>query len=136
FHRAIFQSSPLNALPPLSLGLSRGADFGMSAGCGSEADAATAACLRALSASRVLQLQGTAGANGPYVTGPMVDGSIVPISPNTAWTAGRFNRMPIMAGNVQDEATFGLGITEHFRGPTQPPINNAQHVAHLTTTYS
>ena len=136
FHRAIFQSSPLNALPPLSIGLTRGADFGMAAGCGSGADAATAACLRALSASRILQLQGTAGANGPYVTGPMVDGSIVPISPNTAWTAGRFNRMPIMAGNVQDEATFGIGITEYFSGPTQAPINEAQYVANITTTYS
>jgi para-nitrobenzyl esterase len=136
FHRAIFQSSPLNALPPLSIGLTRGADFGMAAGCGSGADAATAACLRALSAPRILQLQGTAGANGPYVTGPMVDGSIVPISPNTAWTAGRFNRMPIMAGNVQDEATFGIGITEYFSGPTQAPINEAQYVANITTTYS
>src|SRR5499426_161572 len=72
FHRAIFQSSPLNALPPVSIGLTRGADFGMAAGCGSGADAATAACLRALSAPRILQLQGTAAANGPYVTGPMV----------------------------------------------------------------
>src|SRR5439155_1619035 len=136
FHRAIFQSSPLNALPPLSTGLTRGADFGMAAGCGSGADAPTAACLRALSASGILQLQGTAGANGPYVTGPMVDGSIVPISPNSAWTAGRFNRMPIMAGNVQDEATFGIGITEYFSGPTQAPINEAQYVANITTTYT
>src|SRR5437867_6925545 len=136
FQRAIFQSSPLNALPPLSIGLTRGADLGMAAGCGSGADVATAACLRALSASRILQLQGTAGANGPYITGPMVDGSIVPISPNTAWTAGRFNRMPVMAGHGQDEATFGIGITEYFSGPTQAPINKAQYVANITTTYS
>lgn len=135
FHRAIFQSSPLNALPPLSLGLTRGADFGTAAGCGSGADAATAACLRGLSASKILQLQGTANANGPYVTGPMVDGSIVPISPNTAWAAGRFNRMPIMAGNVQDEPTFGIGITEYFSSP-QAPITEAQYVANLTTAYN
>jgi para-nitrobenzyl esterase len=116
--------------------LTRGTEFGKAAGCGSGAEAATAACLRALSASRILQLQGTAGANGPYVTGPMVDGSIVPITPNTAWTTGRFNRMPIMAGNVQDEATFGIGITEYFSGPTQAPINEAQYVANITATYS
>jgi para-nitrobenzyl esterase len=136
FQRAIFQSSPMNALPPLSLGLTRGTDFGISAGCGSGADAATAGCLRALSVSRILQLQGTANANGPYVTGPMVDGSIVPISPNTAWTAGRFNRMPIMAGNVQDEQTFGIGITEYFSGPPQAPINEAQYVANITAAYT
>jgi para-nitrobenzyl esterase len=135
FHRAIFQSSPLNALPPLSLGLTRGTDFGTAAGCGAGADAATAGCLRALSASKILQLQGTANANGAYVTGPMVDGSIVPISPNTAWTGGRFNRMPIMAGNVQDEQTFGIGITEYFTSP-QAPITDAQYVANLTTAYN
>jgi para-nitrobenzyl esterase len=65
----------------------------------------------------------------------MVDGSIVPISPNSAWTTGKFNRMPIMAGNVQDEATFGIGITEYFSGPTQAPINETQYVANITTTY-
>jgi para-nitrobenzyl esterase len=136
FHRAIFQSSPLNAMPPLAVGLTRGSDFGMAAGCGSGADAATSACLRALSVSRILQLQGTANGNGPYVTGPMVDGAIVPISPNAAWTAGRFNRMPIMAGNVQDEQTFGIGITEYFSGPPQAPINEAQYVANITAAYS
>jgi para-nitrobenzyl esterase len=136
FHRAIFQSSPLNAMPPLSLGLTRGSEFGKAAGCGAGADAATADCLRALSASRILQLQGTAGANGPYVTGPMVDGSLVPITPNTAWTTGKFNHMPIMAGNVQDEATFGIGITEYFSGPTQAPINETQYVANITAAYS
>src|SRR5581483_5655750 len=33
FHRAIFQSSPTNALAPLSLGLERGTAFAMAAGC-------------------------------------------------------------------------------------------------------
>jgi para-nitrobenzyl esterase len=136
FQRAIFQSAPLNALPPLSLGLTRGTDFGKAAGCGSGADAAAAVCLRALSASRILQLQGTAGANGPYVTGPMLDGSIVPISPNTAWSSGRFNRMPILAGNVQDEQTFGVGITEYFSGPPQAPMSEAQYVANINAAYS
>jgi len=136
FHRAIFQSSPLNALQPLPIGLTRGTNFGMAAACGSGTDAATGACLRALSASRILQLQGTANANGPYVTGPMVDGSIVPITPNTAWTTGRFNRMPIMAGNVQDEQTFFIGNTEYFSGPPQAPMDATQYVANITTTYT
>ena len=136
FHRAIFQSSPLNALPPLAVGLTRGSDFGKAAGCGSGADAVAAACLRALSVSRILQLGGTANGNGPYITGPMVDGSMVPISPNAAWTAGRFNRMPIMAGNVQDEQTFGIGITEYFSGPPQAPINEAQYGGNITAAYS
>src|SRR5256885_11004896 len=35
----------------------------------------------------------------------------------TAWRTGQFNRMPIMGGNVQDEATFGISITEYFANP-------------------
>jgi len=75
-------------------------------------DATTAACLRALSAPQILQLQGTANANGPYVTGPMVDGTAIPVTPITAWTSGQFNYVPVMGGNVQDEGNFGIGITE------------------------
>src|SRR3989449_6351473 len=66
----------------------------------------------------------------------MVDGMIVPITPITAWTTGQFNRMPIMGGNVQDEGTFGIGITEYFSGPPQVPITAAQYVTNVTNTYS
>jgi para-nitrobenzyl esterase len=135
FHRAIFESSPLSSLAPLSLGLSRGTAFADAAGCPGQ-DAQTAACLRELSTAEVLQLQGTANANGPYVTGPMVDGIIVPTTPITAWTTGQFNHMPIMGGNVQDEANFGIGNTEYFTGPPQTPINADQYVRNVTATYS
>jgi hypothetical protein len=40
---------------------------------------AAAACLRKLSVSRILSLQGTAAANGPYVNGLLVDGKVLPI---------------------------------------------------------
>src|SRR5437016_7019064 len=136
FHRAIFQSSPTNALAPLAVGLTRGTDFAKAAGCDGGSDAATASCLRNLSASRILQLQGTANANGPYVTGPMVDGSIVPVTPITAWMTGRFNHMPMMGGNVQDEQTFVIGNTEYFSGPPQTPINAAHFDALITATYT
>ena len=135
FHRAIFQSSPTSTYPPLSVGLTRGTNFAAAAGCPGT-DAATAACLRALSAPQILQLQGTANANGPYVTGPMVDGTIIPLTPQMAWSTGRFNRMPIMGGNVQDEGNFGIGITEYFSGPPQVPLTAAGYVANVTRTYS
>ena len=135
FNRAIFESSPTNSAQPLSLALTRGMNFATAAGCPGTS-AATAACLRALSVAQILQLQGTANANGPYVTGPMVDGTIVPITPITAWTTGQFNRMPMMGGNVQDEATFGIGITEYFSGPPQAPITAAQYATNVTNTYS
>ena len=136
FNRAIFQSSPTGAMQPISIGLTRGTAFAMAAGCGAGSDAATASCLRALSASRILQLQGTANSNGPYVTGPMVDGTIIPITPINAWMTGRFNHMPMMAGNVQDEQTFFIGNTEYFSGPPQAPLNAAQFDAIITETYT
>ena len=135
FNRAIFESSPTSTYPPLSVGLSRGTSFAAAAGCPGEGEDA-AACLRSLSAARILQLQGTPNANGPYVTGPMVDGAIIPMTPEAAWTSGQFNRMPMMGGNVQDEGNFGISITEYFSGPPQAPITAAQYTANVTAAYS
>jgi para-nitrobenzyl esterase len=134
-HRAIFESSPLSSLQPLSVGLTNGMNLAAAAGCPGS-DATTAACLRALSAAQILQLQGTANANGPYVTGPMVDGTVIPVTPITAWTTGKFNHVPIMGGNVQDEGNFGIGNTEYFTGPPQVPITAAQYITNVTNTYS
>src|SRR3954471_3365972 len=80
FQRAIFQSSPTSTFPPLSVALSRGERFAKAAGCPGNA-AAPAGCLRALSVPQILELQGTANASGPYVNGPMVDGTVIPIRP-------------------------------------------------------
>src|SRR5258708_15544881 len=65
----------------------------------------------------------------------MRDGPIRPSTPGTAGTTGRFNKMPIMGGNVQDEANFGISITEYFANP-QAPITAAQYVANVTAAYS
>ena len=103
--------------------MSRGNAFASAAGCSSSA------CLRKLSAARVLQLQGTPNANGPYVTGPFVDGTVIPIQPELAWTTGQYNHMPIMGGRVKDEAMFGLSITEYFSGPPQVALTPTQYTA-------
>jgi para-nitrobenzyl esterase len=117
FHRAIFQSGPLLTVAPLALAEQRGADFAKAAGCGTDAAGQTASCLRALSVDKILSLQGTAAANGPYVTGLMVDGTVLPISGDEAWRTGKFNRMPIMNGPVADEGAFAASIDELFFGP-------------------
>lgn len=132
FHRAILQSSPTATIAPLSIALERGQNFANAAGCpGSGAEAA--ACLRALTPQQVLGLQGTANANGPYVNGPMVDGTIIPLSPEQAWTSGNFNRVPVIGGNTKDEATFGIGITQYFSGK---PMTAEDVTAALTRTYT
>ncbi|HVJ55380.1 MAG TPA: carboxylesterase family protein [Aliidongia sp.] len=135
FNRAIYESSPLSSLPPLSTGVTNGGKFAQAAGCPGT-DASAAACLRSLSAAQILQLQGTANANSPYVTGPMVDGTVIPVTPNTAWKSGAYIHMPILAGNVQDEGNFGIGNTEYFTGPPQTPMTEAQYVAAVTAAYS
>ena len=134
FNRAIYESSPLSSLPLLSVGLARGQAFANAAGCPGT-DAAAAACLRALPAALILQLVGTPNVTGPFVTGPMVDGTIIPVTPITAWTTNQFTHMPILGGNVQDEANFGIGITQYFANP-QVPITEAQYIANVTATYS
>jgi len=135
FQRAIFQSSPTSTYPPLSVGTQRGLGFAAAAGCPGT-DAAAASCLRKLTTQEVLQWQGTANANGPYVTGPMVDGTIIPVSPEVAWTTGRYTHMPVLGGIVHDEANFGIGITEYFSGPPQVAMTADQYTANITRIYS
>jgi para-nitrobenzyl esterase len=117
FHRAIFESGPLLTVAPLDLAEQRGSKFAAAAGCGEEVNGAAASCLRALSVSKILSLQGTAAANGPYVNGLIVDGKVLPIPADTAWSSGKFNHMPIMNGSVADEGAFAASIDELFFGP-------------------
>ncbi len=136
FHRALLQSSPTATLTPGSVALTRGTNFAtIGAGCPGS-DAAAATCLRKLTAERILQLQGTPNANGPYITGPHVDGAIIPIGAEQAWSSGQYNKMPVMGGNVQDEGNFGISITQYFSGPPQVPLTAAQVTTNVTNAYS
>ena len=96
---------------------------------------ATAACLRKLSAAQVLQLAGHTECQQCLHHRPDVGRHHLPITPVTAWTTGRFNHMPIMGGNVQDEQNFSIGIAEYFAQP-QAPITADQYIANVTTAYS
>ncbi|VTZ48697.1 Carboxylic ester hydrolase [Methylocella tundrae] len=136
FHRAIYESSVPSAVPTLAIAEARGTAFSVAAGCGAGSDAATAKCLRSLTAQQIETLAGTASTQSAYITGPLQDGTIIPIQPSAAWKSGQFSHMPMMNGRVQDEANFGLGITEYFSGPPRVPPTAAQYTAFVTTTYS
>jgi para-nitrobenzyl esterase len=124
FQRAITQSAPIGNVyfASAATALTKGDNFATAAGCSSSA------CLRSLSAARILQLQGTPNANGPYVTGAIVDGTIVPMPPETAWTTGQYHHMPILGGSTKDEGLFGLSIREYFSGPPQVALTPAQYL--------
>ena len=44
-----------------------------------------------------------------------------------AWTAGHFNKMPILGGGTKDEGAFITGVTEYFSGPPQAPMTADQY---------
>ncbi|HVZ05809.1 MAG TPA: carboxylesterase family protein [Hyphomicrobium sp.] len=136
FSRAIYESGPLPVLPSAATAKAKGQAFAAAAGCPKGGSAKAAECLRNLSAARILQLQGTPNANGPYIVGPFVDGTVIPVDPQKAWTKGRFNKMPTMGGRVQDEANFSISISEYFSGPPQVPMTAEQYTAAVTNTYS
>ncbi|MBV9334500.1 MAG: carboxylesterase family protein, partial [Solirubrobacterales bacterium] len=135
FNGGISESAFSGQIPSLASAMSKGDAFATAAGC-TGTDAAVASCLRSLTVPQILQLQGTANANGPYVNGPMVDGTVIPLTPTQAWTTGQYNHMPMMGGNVEDEANFGIGITEYFSGPPMTPVTAADYTNYVTRTYS
>ena len=136
FQRGICESFCPNTIPTLATAETTGAAFSVAAGCGSGNDAATAKCLRKLTAAQVEALAGTDSAASQYVVGPMIDPTVLPTQPITAFTNGTFNHVPLMNGNVEDETNFGLAITEYFSGPPRVPPTAAQYIAHINSTYA
>jgi para-nitrobenzyl esterase len=134
FHRAIQQSTPQSTMPTLETGLTRGKGFAEAAGCPGDGPSA-ADCLRKLTAVQILALQGRANANGPYVTGPMIDGTVIPRAPLQGWESGQFNRVPVMGGHTHDEGTFGIGITAYFAN-TPIPVDAEDYAKRVTASYS
>jgi para-nitrobenzyl esterase len=140
-HRVICQSyCPAPLLPggfsvELATAEARGTAFSVAAGCGSGTDAATAVCLRRLTAEQVE----TIGARGNFIGGQgIVDGQIVPAQPMTAFAKGQFNHVPLMNGDTKDEHTFFLAITEYNSSPDnalRTPPTAAQYLNYVNTTF-
>jgi para-nitrobenzyl esterase len=126
FQKAIFQSSPIpdSFFLTNTQAVTLGNNFAAVAGC------SDAKCLRSLTTQRILQLQGTPNANGPFVFGgALVDGTIVPVLPETASSTGGYQHMPMLGGTTKDDGggNFGLGIAEYFSGPPQVAVTVAQY---------
>jgi para-nitrobenzyl esterase len=114
FHRAIFQSGGYSPIAPLATARERGIKFADAAGC-KGSDAQIALCLRALPAAKIAALSGTESATSAFVSGPMIDGTVIPRQAIDAFNTGRFARMPIMMGTTRDEGNFTAGIAQYFK---------------------
>jgi para-nitrobenzyl esterase len=130
FHRAIFESVLLEPTP-LATAEANGVAFAVAAGCGSGTDAATAACLRALSAESIFTLSGTPSTEARYETQITIDGTVLPGRFTALIENAQFNHMPIMSGWTEDEQNFSLGITEYFSGPPRVPASVANYEARI-----
>jgi para-nitrobenzyl esterase len=101
FHRAINQSGTRIGVTAPQVALKLGEDFAATAGCASDP---SAACLRSLSVEKILGSQ--SGILGKVVDFPSVDGTVITRSALDAFTAGDYNRVPLMSGLVRDEQGF------------------------------
>jgi len=76
FHRAIFESVVLEPTP-LATAEAHGVAFAVAAGCGSGTNAATAKCMRSLTAQQIFTLSGTDRTEAPYETQITQDGTVL-----------------------------------------------------------
>ena len=115
FHRAIAQSGSYEGLVsyersivPIAEAEAAGVAFANELGC------ATAACLRAVPAARLVAAE-------PSNTYPILDGAVLPRTPGAAFASGEFNRVPVIAGTSHDDYRFVVAIEYNFGpGPLTP----------------
>ena len=114
FHHAISESGgyAVTAYPaqgaafPLSAAEKEGTQFAAAAGCGDQ----SATCLRGLSVAQILSVQ------APYLTGLIIDGSILTQSFKSAFTSGQFNHVPFINGSNRDEMRWQVELVEAATG--------------------
>ncbi|PPK41755.1 para-nitrobenzyl esterase [Trinickia symbiotica] len=131
FSRAISQSSPgfTAWYLPRTIQDQLSANFTKQAGC-PESGEESAKCLRNLSVARILQIEGTPKSFNMVVSpSPFVDGTILPSSPEQAWQAGNFNKVPLLGGSTKDEYMFFTGAAEYFTGPPQSSLTAKEYAA-------
>ena len=120
FQRAIVESGAYSLqLPSLAQAETAGKTVATSLGCAS----ADTACLRAAPVAAVLASEANAGTS----IIPIVDGTTLPLSINTALSQGRFNRVPLLNGSNHDEYRYFL--------PTEAGLTAAEYPALVEQTF-
>jgi para-nitrobenzyl esterase len=112
FQRAIVESGSYNLTQqPLATAEAAGATFAANVGCASN----TAACLRALPASTIVDSEDFSG----YT--PDVDGSVLPQPVKTALASGQFSHVPVIIGTNHDEWRLFVAMAQLDGGPAVTP---------------
>jgi para-nitrobenzyl esterase len=123
FQRAIIQSGGCS-MTAQTAAEQTSTSFAEAAGC---ADAANAvACLRGKSPADLLAAQAQVGVR------PSVGGRAFPLDPAEAVQSGRFNRVPVMNGQVHDERMLFAFQNNDYAGH---PVTAAQYEATIRSTY-
>ncbi|MWA04774.1 carboxylesterase family protein [Actinomadura sp. LD22] len=103
-----------------------GLRFAEAAGC---SDPNTAlACLRGKSVADLLKVQAAQGTRAGTVAG----GGDLPLPPKDAFATGRFNRVPVIFGNVRNEARAFVYESNDMIGQ---PVTPATYISQIRSTY-
>lgn len=128
FQRAIVESGTYDLTQPsLASAESSGAAFAAEVGCASSTAAGTAACLRRLPVSTILDTEDTGGYD------PNIDSAVLPRSIGTALATGQFSHVPVIIGTNHDEWRLFIG-QDQLDGT--PPVTAANYAADISSTLS
>ena len=106
FHKAIVQSGAYSLTPPtLAVAEGWGQNFATGAGCASQ----TAACLRGLPVATVIANSAALQVAGSTL--PTVDGKVLKQTFADAFSAGTFNKVPMIEGSNQHEYSLLSAVT-------------------------
>jgi para-nitrobenzyl esterase len=103
----------------LTQGETDGVSFTSQWGCSTGSPTDVATCLRNVPAAATLQ-------NNPPLWLPDVDGRFLKTSTSTAFSTGQFNKVPLLAGFVDDEGTFFVAAAFDASGQ---PVTSSGYVS-------
>ena len=90
-----------------------GTTFAADVGCSSQ----TTRCLRAASAETLVELE-------PAIAFPIIDGTVLTQTLDSAFASGQFNRVPIINGTNHDEWRYQVAVDYDF---SLHPLTNAEY---------
>jgi para-nitrobenzyl esterase len=124
FHKAIIESGAYSvSQSSMASNENRGNTFGGRYGCPAPT---TVECLRSIPVANALAEPAVTS-----ISGPVVDNYVLNESINSAFAAGRFNRVPVIEGSNHDEWRLFVGISELATGT---PLTAAGYPAAITST--